>query len=163
MISATTYLIAVQRKFKLISSLKINNLTANNNPYLAIFSYIKVILVILLVYTHLGVLYGLILLEIISFIFILLSHVETGENVQVSSHNKESLLAYLIPSLFSYILALISLYLAGQLYPIKNLYSPENILIKNNLSPILMTISLTIKMGLFPFFVYTLNINQGIS
>ena len=56
-----------------------------------------------------------------------------------------------------------NLTLAGQIWPTNSLYTPENILIKNNLPHIFMTISLVIKMGLFPFFVYTLNVNQGIS
>ena len=71
---------------------------------------------------------------------------------------KESLLAYLIPSLLSYVCALIGLYLGGELSEATQKgYVPG--------APyfLFMTIALTVKMGLFPFFVYTLNVSQGIS
>ena len=153
----------MQKHSSLSNPIKSTEKTANNNPFMSVFSYISTFLVILLVYSHLGVLYGVILLEIISFIFVWSSQIETGECIQISSHNKESLLAYLIPSLFSYVCALVSLYLAGQLWPRGNVLEPQNLFINSNFYFVLMTISLTIKLGLFPFFVYTLNVSQGIS
>ena len=162
-IAASSYMTIMQKHSSLSNPIKSTEKTANNNPFMSVFSYISTFLVILLVYSHLGVLYGVILLEIISFIFVWSSQIETGECIQISSHNKESLLAYLIPSLFSYVCALVSLYLAGQLWPRGNVLEPQNLFINSNFYFVLMTISLTIKLGLFPFFVYTLNVSQGIS
>jgi NADH:ubiquinone oxidoreductase subunit 2 (subunit N) len=111
--------------------------------------------------------YSIVLIEIISFIFIGVATKERGEKSIKSIMTKESVVAYLIPSLFSYILGLISLALSGGLsgtlstpisalthgYPIFGLYAPT----------IFMSVSLIIKMGIFPFFVYALNVNKGIS
>ena len=58
-----------QRTYKINNPLRLTEATANNNPYVAFFSYIVAFLVVLLVYVHLGLLYGIILLEAISFVF----------------------------------------------------------------------------------------------
>ena len=132
--------------------------TANNSPFMAYLVYLISYTVVTLVWKYVGVLYAVVLLEIMSFVFMWLTHLETTEAVQVSSHMKESLLAYLIPSLLSYVCALIGLYLGGELSEATQKgYVPG--------APyfLFMTIALTVKMGLFPFFVYTLNVSQGIS
>ena len=140
--------------------------TANNNCWMAIPSMGITYFVIYVVWWHLeSVHYAVILLEIISFIFIWLTHIETSGSIQISSHLKESLLAYLIPSLLSLACALIGLFFSGLLWNSEILSTSCNELsyLWNFMYITFITASLVIKMGLFPFFVYTLNVNQGIS
>ena len=59
--------------YKINNPLRLIKVMANNDSYVVFFSYIVASLVVLLVYVHLGVFYGIMLLEIIIFIFKLLS------------------------------------------------------------------------------------------
>lgn len=107
-------------------------------------------------------------MEIISFVFIGVATKQDGEKSIKSIMSKESVVAYLIPSLFSYVLALISLGLSANVneavfISLSKLEESRFSVLGISMASLLMSISLLIKMGIFPFFVYTLNVNKGIS
>ena len=145
--------------------------SAQGKAILSFLVYLIAYMVVALVCMYSGLLYAVILLEIMSFVFMWLSHLQTSEPIQVSSHLKESLLSYLIPSLLSYVCALVGLYLSGGAAEIAEsrglvgfTESGEKIIKLPSLPyMVFMTLALGIKMGVFPFFVYTLNVSQGVS
>ena len=130
--------------------------------------FLSSFVVILTIYSHFSLIYSVVLIEIISFVFIGVATKQNGEKSIKSIMSKESIVAYLIPSLFSYVLALVSLGLSANVteavfISLSRLEESKFSILGISMASLLMSISLLIKMGIFPFFIYTLNVNKGIS
>ena len=74
---------------------------AHRKNMLTLFLFASSFIVIYAIANHFSLMYSIVLIEIISFIFIGVATKERGEKSIKSIMTKESVVAYLIPSLFS--------------------------------------------------------------